>query len=129
MALSSRLVPTAQRLINKYGTSFVLTTYAQGTYDTSTSSKALVPTPLTLNGLVEEYPDVVKVLGNKTEANTLVQQGDKKLTVSATDLNQTPPKANQAKVTISGETYSIISVASQYVDNLVAYYVFQIRKT
>lgn len=129
MALSSRLVPTAQRLINKYGTSFVLTTYAQGTYDTSTSSKTLVSTLLALNGLVEEYPDVVKVLGNKTEANTLVQQGDKKLTVSATDLNQTPPKANQAKVAINGETYSIISVASQYVDNLVAYYVFQIRKT
>lgn len=129
MALSSRLVPTAQRLINKYGTSFVLTTYTQGTYNTTTSSKTLVPTPITLNGLVEEYPDVVKVLGNKTEANSLVQQGDKKLTVSATDLGQVAPKANQAKITITGEDYNIISVASQYVDNLVAYYVFQIRKT
>lgn len=130
MALSTRLVPTASRLINKYGTSMILTTFTDGVYDPTTSQIVRSSTSQTVNGLIEEYADSIRFLGNKVETGgNLIQEGDKKVTIAAQDLNQTAPDVNKGTLTVRGIVYNIIGVAAQQVDSLVAYFVFHLRKT
>lgn len=129
MALSTRMTATASRLINKYGTPVVLTTYVDGSYDPTTSLTARTSSVVNLVAVIEEYADSIRFLGNKEQTGTLIQEGDKKITIAGSDLNYVAPNAGMGKFTVNSIDYNIIGVASQFVDIKIAYFVFHVRQT
>jgi hypothetical protein len=127
MALSTKLVPLASNLINKYGTTFTLTTNITSAYNTSTGAMSKTGSNQILKGIIEEYADSIRFLGNKLEANNLILEGDKKLTLASKDVSAIPTPGMDT-VIIQIVKYSIIGVATQFADDLPVYYVLHIRK-
>ena len=126
MSLSTKLNAIASKLINKFGTPLTLTTYVDGGYNIATATNAKVATSVSLMGLVEEYAERIRFLGNKLEVGTQIIAGDKKLTIAANDVKTVPKAGNQ--VTVLGDTYNITGIASAISGEGIALYVLHIRK-
>lgn len=129
MALSDRITATTSRLINKYGTQVTATITSSGTYDPTTSLVTSDPSKtVVLRGLIEQFPDVIRALGEKTQGQSLILEGDVRFTVAGADLNFVPPDSNTATINIRDTIYSVIGRSDQWVDDKIAYFVFHLRK-
>lgn len=100
MAFYDRMAETALRLIQQYGQPVIIREVTPGAYDPATGETSdETSTDTTASGVLLEYT------GDERLANSLIQQGDKKLKVPAKGLAQ--PSLN-SKVIIQGETWTIV---------------------
>lgn len=128
MSFDSSILGVASKLINKFGTTLTLTTVVQGTYDPTTSSQSGGSTSSqTLKGIVEEYAESIRFLGDKLKTGTTIIDGDKKVTIAAQDVTTKPNIGDQ--VYVLSENFTILGVASQQSTEATALYVLHIRKT
>lgn len=110
-----RSAATADRLIDKYG--------QQGTIcRTENSGQAWNPTPTKA-----DYPCVLVVLSYSAKDidGTLIKSGDKKVYISAKNLNTVPKTTD--KLLIQGKENTIISVDELNPAGAVIYYICQCR--
>jgi hypothetical protein len=99
-AFYERMAETALRLIRQYGQAVTLREITPGSYDPSTGETSPdTATEASTSGVLIEYT------GQERQANSLIQQGDKKLMVPAKALAQ--PSLN-SKVIIQGEVWTIV---------------------
>lgn len=115
----------ATTLINKYGTAFTHTQTLTGEYDSSIGQKAAIPQKQTLKSLPDEYADSIRFLGSKLQTGTTIQEGDKKMTVPATDLKFVYKIGDV--VTQLDQTFTIMGIAKAVAVGNVVYYVLHLR--
>ena len=107
MALSSPLRKIASRLMAKFGGEVTISRVNSGVYNPTLGTISETTTETVVRGILEDV--------TRREVNDLVQQGDKRLTVAASDLAEVPTCAD--RVTVSGRTLQIISVRTIEQDN------------
>lgn len=117
----------ALKLINKYGTTVQVILVTEGAYNTDTSSLAKTESaPITCKGLLEEFPDTIRFLGDKLKTGSTVLDSDKRFTVAANALTVMPSVGD--KMIAQGSKYTIVGMAVQMAAENPAYYVYHIRR-
>lgn len=115
----TNLQKTAQRLIGSFGQDVTYTDSVKGTYD---------PVTNTLISQKQEY--VVKGVRMNYALSNIdgesVKQGDIRLLLEALDLPITPKPGD--KISMSEETWEVISLLSTQPGDTVVYYELQLRK-
>ena len=107
MALASSLQKTASKLMGKFGGALTYRRVASGTYNAATGAMGETVTDYALRGVLQDV--------NAREVNELIQAGDKRLFIAATDLAVTPSTAD--RVLISTVSHQIISVQTYEQDS------------
>jgi hypothetical protein len=107
MALASSLQKTASKLMGKFGGALTYRQVTSGTYNASTGTMGETATDYALRGVLQDV--------NAREVNELIQAGDKRLFIAATDLAVTPNTAD--RVVIGAISHQIISVQTIEQDN------------
>lgn len=107
MALADSLRKAASKAIGKLGGDVTVRIVTAGVYDSELGRITEIESETTLSGVLENVS-----LG---EVNDLVQAGDKRLTVAASDLSATP-KAKD-RVAINGVVHQVIRVNTTEQDN------------
>jgi hypothetical protein len=126
-SFDTSILGLASKLINKFGSTIVITTVTAGTYDPATSTQtggSSVNT--TLKGVIEEYAESIRFLGDKLQANSSIIEGDKKITIAAQDVAAKPNVGDKCQAL--GVQYTILGVASQQSTEATALYVLHVRK-
>ena len=100
MALASSLQKTASKLMGKFGGALTYRRVSGGAYNASTGAITETTTDYNLRGVLQD----IKARG----VNELIQAGDKRLFIAATDLSVTPSTAD--RVIISTISHQIINV-------------------
>jgi hypothetical protein len=100
MALASSLQKTASKLMGKFGGALTYRRVTSGTYNASTGAVTESATDYAMRGVLQDV--------TAREVNELVQAGDKRLFIAATDLAVTPNTAD--RVVIATVSHQIISV-------------------
>ena len=100
MALASALQKTASKLMSKFGGALTYRRVTSGAYNASTGAVTETATDYAMRGVLQDV--------TAREANELIQAGDKRLFIAATDLAVTPSTAD--RVIISTVSHQIISV-------------------
>ena len=117
MALASSLQKTASKLMGKFGGALTYRRVASGTYNASTGAVTETATDYALRGVLQDV--------NAREVNELIQAGDKRLFIAATDLAETPSTAD--RVIISTVSHQIITVQTIEQDNQAITYELVLR--
>jgi hypothetical protein len=107
MALASALQKTASKLMSKFGGALTYRKVTSGTYNATTGTMGETATDYVLRGVLQDV--------NGREVNELIQAGDKRLFIAATDLAVTPNTAD--RVVIGAISHQIISVQTIEQDN------------
>jgi hypothetical protein len=107
MALASSLQKTASKLMSKFGGALTYRRVTSGTYNATTGAMGESVTDYVLRGVLQDV--------NGREVNELVQAGDKRLFIAATDLAVTPNTAD--RVVIGAVSHQIITVQTIEQDN------------
>jgi hypothetical protein len=127
MSLDTAITKLSSKLINKFGTTFQFTSVGEGVYNPSTSETVNTDlAPVTMKGLVEEYAESLRFLGDKLQVGTAIIQGDKKLTSAASDYIVAPKVGDQ--VFVLNTNYLVNGVANQMASEAIALYVLHLRK-
>lgn len=126
MSLDKSLGNIALKLISKYGKVITLSSIQQGSYNPSTGSANDTVVTQDISGVIEEYADSIRFLGDKSQASSSVVEGDKKITVARQGLVNIPKVSDS--VSVGGIIYNIQGVASMYSGELVAAYALHVRK-
>ena len=100
MALADGIKKAASKALAKLGGDVTIRYVTSGSYNTTTGLSGETVSDTTVKGVVEGV--------TKSEANSLVQDEDKRLTVAAADLTTAP--GTKDRVVISSVVYQIISV-------------------
>ena len=117
MALASSLQKTASKLMEKFGGALTYRRVASGTYNASTGAMGETATDYSLRGVLQDV--------NAREVNELIQAGDKRLFIAATDLAVTPNTAD--RVVIGSVSHQIITVQTIEQDNQAITYELVLR--
>jgi hypothetical protein len=117
MALASSLQKTASKLMGKFGGALTYRQVASGTYNAATGAMGETVTDYALRGVLQDV--------NAREVNELIQAGDKRLFIAATDLALTPSTAD--RVIISTVSHQIINVQTIEQDNQAITYELVLR--
>lgn len=125
-SLDGTIPPLALKLINKFGTSITLTVNSTGTYDPATSKATSVPVVQSIMGLIEEYADNLRFLGDKLGLGSSIVDGDKKITIASQGLTAIPKAGDGVDVGTQG--FIITGVGSMWSGQLVAAYVLHVSK-
>lgn len=107
MTLSTPLRKVASKLMAKLGGEVTIRTVTTGAYNTTTGAIAETTSDNQIRGVLDAV--------NAREVNELVQAGDKKLLVAATDLAGVPTTVD--KVLINSVVHQIIQVTTIEQDN------------
>jgi uncharacterized membrane protein len=107
MALASSLQKTASKLMGKFGGALTYRRVSGGAYNASTGAITETTTDYNLRGVLQDI--------KAREVNELIQAGDKRLFIAATDLAVTPSTAD--RVIISTISHQIINVQTIEQDN------------
>jgi hypothetical protein len=107
MALASSLQKTASKLMGKFGGALTYRRVSGGTYNASTGAITETTTDYNLRGVLQDV--------KAREVNELIQAGDKRLYIAATDLAVTPNTAD--RVIIAAVSHQIINVQTIEQDN------------
>jgi uncharacterized membrane protein len=107
MALASSLQKTAAKLMGKFGGALTYRRVSGGAYNASTGAITETTTDYNLRGVLQDI--------KAREVNELIQAGDKRLFIAATDLAVTPSTAD--RVIISTISHQIINVQTIEQDN------------
>lgn len=107
MALASSLQKTASKLMGKFGGALTYRRVSGGAYNASTGAITETTTDYSLRGVLQDV--------KAREVNELIQAGDKRLYIAATDLAVTPNTAD--RVIISTISHQIINVQTIEQDN------------
>jgi len=107
MALASSLQKTASKLMGKFGGALTYRRVSGGAYNASTGAITETTTDYNLRGVLQDV--------KAREVNELIQAGDKRLFIAATDLAVTPGTAD--RVIISTISHQIINVQTIEQDN------------
>jgi len=100
MSLSKSLESVAGKVINKFGGDVTIRYVTAGTYNTTTGAVTETESDTAIKGVVQDV--------SLREVNELIQAGDKRLIVAATDLASTPETKD--RVVISSVVHQIIRV-------------------
>jgi hypothetical protein len=117
MALASSLQKTASKLMGKFGGALTYRRVTSGAYNASTGAVTETATDYSLRGVLQDV--------NAREVNELVQAGDKRLFIAATDLAVTPSTAD--RVVIATVSHQIITVQTIEQDNQAITYELVLR--
>jgi hypothetical protein len=107
MALAASLQKTASKLMSKFGGALTYRKVTSGAYNAATGIMGETVTDYALRGVLQDV--------NAREVNELVQAGDKRLFIAATDLAITPSTAD--RVVIGTVSHQIINVQTIEQDN------------
>ena len=107
MALASSLQKTASKLMSKFGGALTYRRVSGGAYNASTGAITETTTDYSLRGVLQDV--------RAREVNELIQAGDKRLFIAASDLAVTPSTAD--RVIISTISHQIINVQTIEQDN------------
>jgi hypothetical protein len=107
MALASSLQKTAAKLMGKFGGALTYRRVSGGAYNASTGAITETTTDYSLRGVLQDV--------KAREVNELIQAGDKRLYIAATDLAVTPNTAD--RVIIAAVSHQIINVQTIEQDN------------
>jgi len=107
MALAYSLQKTASKLMGKFGGALTYRRVSGGAYNASTGAITETTTDYNLRGVLQDI--------KAREVNELIQAGDKRLFIAATDLAVTPSTAD--RVIISTISHQIINVQTIEQDN------------
>jgi len=107
MALASSLQKTASKLMGKFGGALTYRRVSGGAYNASTGAITETTTDYNLRGVLQDV--------KAREVNELIQAGDKRLFIAATDLAVTPSTAD--RIIISTISHQIINVQTIEQDN------------
>jgi hypothetical protein len=101
MAFYDEMAVMALDLITQFGQPVALRDITKGAYNPATGETTPdTTTERTAQGILADYT------GREFQANSLIQQGDKKLKIAAAGLAS--PPSLQSKVVIQGKTWSIV---------------------
>mgnify|MGYP001170003947 FL=1 len=117
MTLSHSLQKTASKLMSKFGGALTYRRVTSGTYNASTGAVTETATDYAMRGVLQDV--------TAREVNELIQAGDKRLFIAATDLAVTPNTAD--RVVIATVSHQIISVQTIEQDNLPITYELVLR--
>jgi hypothetical protein len=107
MALATSLRSVASKLMAKLGGEVTIRRVTLGAYNTTTGTAAETTSDTELRGVLEDV--------NLREVNDLIQAGDKRLIVAATDTAAPPTMAD--RVIIESRTLQVIEVRTIEQDN------------
>ena len=96
----------SSNILKAFGGQITYQQIASGIYNDSLGTVSELITEHTINGFIENI--------KKSEVNELVQQNDKKLTITRGDISFEPTPTD--KVVIAGVTYSVIAVDKDMVE-------------
>jgi hypothetical protein len=114
MALASSLQKTASKVIGKFGGALTYKRVVGGTYNTVTGTIGETVTDYAIRGVLQDVK-VAETNASAQRERYLIQSGDKKLLIAATDLPFTPNTAD--RVVIGVILNQIISVETIEQDN------------
>ena len=117
MALADAVRKAASKATTKLGGDVTISYVSSGAYNTTTGLSGETTSDITIKGVVEGVA--------KSEANGLIQDEDKRLTVAAADLATAP--GTKDRVVISSVVYQIISVNTVEQDNTAITYELILR--
>jgi hypothetical protein len=107
MTISKSLQKTASKLMEKFGGALTYRRVSGGAYNASTGAITETVTDYNLRGVLQDV--------KAREVNELIQAGDKRLYIAATDLAVTPSTAD--RVIIAAVSHQIINVQTIEQDN------------
>ena len=117
MALASALQKTASKLMSKFGGALTYRRVTSGAYNASTGAVTETATDYAMRGVLQDV--------TAREVNELIQAGDKRLFIAATDLAVTPSTAD--RVVIGAVSHQIINVQTIEQDNQAITYELVLR--
>ena len=117
MSLAKPLRKVASKLMAELGGAVTIRTVSAGAYNTTTGAIAETTSDAVVNGVLDQV--------NAREVNELVQAGDKKLIVAASDLALAPTTVD--KVLINNVVHQIIRVTTIEQDNTAITYELILR--
>jgi hypothetical protein len=127
MSFDTNILNISSKLMNKFGSTITITTVSEGVYDPTTSTQTGGSTSTqTIKGVIEEYAESIRFLGDKLQGGTSIIEGDKKITIAAKDVATKPNVGD--KCLALGQLFTILGVASQQSTEATALYVLHIRK-
>lgn len=127
MSFDTSIQGIASKLVNKFGSTITIQTVVEGSYDPTTSGLSGGSTSTqSIKGVIEEYADSIRFLGDKLERGSSIIEGDKKVTIATKDVAAKPQIG--WRVFALGEWFTILGVTSQQSTELTAIYVLHIRK-
>ena len=107
MGLAQKIANVAGTVVAKFGGDVTVRYVSAGTYNATTGAIAETTSDTDVKGVLEGV--------SVREVNELIQQGDKRLTVAATDLPSAP--GTKDRVVISTVVHQIIRVETSEQDN------------
>lgn len=107
MALADSLRKVASKVITKFGGDVTVRIVTAGSYNTTTGTVGESVSDTEIKGVLQDIA--------LREVNGLIQAGDKRLTVAASDLTTAPETKD--KVVISSVVHQIITVETTEQDN------------
>ena len=107
MALADSLRKVASKVITKFGGDVTVRIVSPGTYNATTGTVGESVSDTEIKGVLQDIA--------LREANDLIQAGDKRLTIAASDLTTAPETKD--KVVISSVVHQIITVETTEQDN------------
>lgn len=127
MGILDNLVPVAGRLLNTFGKTITLRTYAE-VYNSTIGKNVRTPTSYAVAALVEDYP-ARDTKGGQAGSDGVVR-GDRKVTIAAATLAEAgaPVPSVEMEAVIEGVTYSILKIDAQYATEEAALYTLQVRR-
>ena len=117
MTLAIPLRGVASKLMAKFGGTATIRRVTPGAYDTSTGAIAETVVDTTVSGVLQDV--------NAREVNELVQAGDKRLFIAASDVANAPTTVD--RVVINSISHQIIRVQTIEQDNLAITYELILR--
>lgn len=125
MTLYTDLQGVATDLIGDFGQSVVLTNISAGTHDPVTGAiTAQSTTTQTVNAVVFEY--TLRESGLQYGDGLQIEQGDKKVLISADDLTAAPTL--KSKITIAGTVWRVMNIKETSPGGVSILYELQVRK-
>ena len=107
MSLANPLRKVASKLMARFGGEATIRRVTMGAYNTTTGTAAETTADTTVRGVLEDV--------SLREVNDLIQAGDKRLMVAATDLTSAPTTAD--RVIIASRALQVIEVRTIEQDN------------
>jgi|TARA_B100002052_G_scaffold252128_1_gene240558 hypothetical protein len=124
MALADSLRKVANKAIGKFGGDVTIQSVRVGAYNSTTGTAAETITTKIVKGVLEDVKST-ELRKPSTVNNSLIRSDDKKLSISALDLDSAP--SLQDKIIISNYTYGIITVETIEQDNKAIIYQLILR--